>query len=134
MGKGDRMVRTHGRWGGEALRSVLAVLVVIGCLAAATPARAESSFEGLGVVWAKDVRTRTLTIGHNTYHLTSATTLYGSDWTPLTMHQLPTARDERGWLRDVSQAAVTFNAVEHRGRLYLDSLQLLEPAGSSSSS
>jgi hypothetical protein len=128
------MVRSHDRSCGEVICNVLAALMVLGCLAAATPARADSSLEGLGVVWAKDVRTRTLTIGPNTYHLTSTTTLYGSDWAPLTMHQLPTARDESGWLRDVSQAAVTFNAVEHRGRLYLDSLHLLEPAGSSSSS
>ena len=128
------MVRTHGRSGGELIWGALALLAAIGCLTAAPPARAESTLEGLGVVWSKDVRVRCLTIGRNTYHLTATTTLYGSDRIPLTMHQIPTARDERGSLLDLSRAAVLFNAVEHRGRLYLDSLHVLEPARSNSNS
>jgi len=104
-------------------------MVVLALAVLLTPAAlaATSRLQGIGVVWAKDSGLRTVTIGQNVYHLTETTTLTGRAGERLAFVGIPVARDENGWLRGVKEATVEYRAHERRGRLYLDSLELVEP-------
>jgi hypothetical protein len=79
------------------------------------------------VVWDKDLEYRTVTIGRNVYHPTDRTALVDRGGERVAFVRLPVARDATGRLNSFTRAVVEFTADERRGRLFLETLRLLDP-------
>ena len=108
------------------LRSFMVALTAL-TLVGPVAVTATASEDPIGVIWAKDFSLRTLRIGQDTYHLTDTTTLSTRLGQRLAFVKIPVAVDQNGWLRGLAQATVQYRSHERRGRLYLDSLQLVVP-------
>ena len=77
-----------------------------------------------GVVWQADPWGRTLTIGQETYRVTSDTDLYGQHGEPIVFDEIPTFAKGGIGVRDLKRAEVEFFAHEQSGELYLESLRV----------
>jgi hypothetical protein len=108
------------------IRNGLAALLIAGFVGFSAAASASSKLEGVGLVWDKDLEYRTVTIGRNVYHLTDRTALVDRGGERVAFVRLPVARDATGQLTSFTQAAVEFTADERRGRLFLETLRLLD--------
>ena len=108
------------------IRNRLTAILIAGFLGFSAAASASSRLEGVGLVWDKDLEYRTVTIGRNVYHLTARTALVDRGGERVAFVRLPVARDVTGRLESFTQAAVEFTADERRGRLFLETLRLLE--------